>query len=429
MVDRKHGILNPMFTGGLHLFDLPCFEINHKHHIDSIEGGKMAKKSGQNQGSVTKRRDGTYMVQLSVEGKRVTKYFRTMREANNWRIETLQKIQSGLFYAGPKLTLAKYLDEWIISRKDSIKPKTLLQYKSIIELHINPILGTKNINELKPADIQALYNSKIASGTGVRTVRLIHSVLHCALNHALKLGIIYRNPSDAIYKPKAIKNEMKILDENQVRSLLLAAKGKRLEALYKLAVTTGLREGEILGLKWSDLNWDTHQLNIQRQVQRVQKTGLVFSDPKTAAGRRMILLGPGTVSSLKDHYKRQLFEREFMGKQWQDNDLIFPSSHGSPLDPSNLLRQFKELLREANIPDIRFHDLRHTAASLMLKQGISIKVVQERLGHSDAAMTLNVYSHTIPGMQKEAAEKMDEITAIIEMNDLFEKVEDQTGLQ
>ncbi len=140
----------------------------------------MAKKSGQNQGSITKRRDGMYMVQLSVEGKRVTKYFRTTREANNWRIETLHKIQCGLFYAGPKLTLAKYLDEWIISRKDSIKQKTLLQYKSIIDLHINPILGTKNINEIKPADIQALYNNKITSGTGVRTVRLIHSVLHCA---------------------------------------------------------------------------------------------------------------------------------------------------------------------------------------------------------------------------------------------------------
>lgn len=389
----------------------------------------MAKKNGQNQGSITKRKDGMYMAQLSVEGKRVTKYFRTVREANSWRIETLHKIQCGLFYAGPKLTLAKYLDEWIISRKDSIKQKTLLQYKSIIDLHIKPILGTKNINEIKPADIQALYNSKISSGTGVRTVRLIHSVLHCALNHALKLGIIYRNPSDAIYKPKAIKNEMKILDENQVKSLLFAAKGKRLEALFKLAVTTGLREGEILGLKWSDLNWDTHQVNIQRQVQRVQKSGLVFSDPKTAAGRRMILLGPGTILSLKDHYKRQLFEREFMGNQWQDNDLIFPSTHGTPLDPSNLLGQFKELLREANIPNIRFHDLRHTAASLMLRQGISIKVVQERLGHSDAGMTLNVYSHTIPGMQKEAAEKMDEITAIIELNEVFEKVEDKNGLQ
>lgn len=135
----------------------------------------MAKKNGQNQGSITKRKDGMYMAQLSVEGKRVTKYFRTVREANSWRIETLHKIQCGLFYAGPKLTLAKYLDEWIISRKDSIKQKTLLQYKSIIDLHIKPILGTKNINEIKPADIQALYNSKISSGTGVRTVRLIHS--------------------------------------------------------------------------------------------------------------------------------------------------------------------------------------------------------------------------------------------------------------
>jgi len=394
-----------------------------------LKGEKMAKKRGQNQGSIVKRKNGTYMVQLSADGKRITKYFKKKTEANRWRINTLQKIQRGLFYSGPKLTLSEFLEEWLIARKDSIKPKTLFQYRQIVELHINPILGNIKLNELKPAQIQSLYNKKVETGTGVRTVRLIHSVLHCALNHALRLRIIYRNPSDAVYKPKAKKKEMQILDENQVRSLLIAAKGKRLEALFKLAITTGLRQGEILGLKWGDLDWSTYQLNIQRQVQRVPNEGLVFSEPKTAAGKRMIVLGPDTILSLKEHFKRQLDEREFKGEKWQDNDLIFPSSIGTPLDQSNLNRQYKQLLREANLPNIRFHDLRHTAASLMLKQGVSFKVVQERLGHSDAAMTLNVYSHVIPGMQKEAAQKMDEITAIIDVNELLEKVEDQNGLQ
>jgi len=143
----------------------------------------------------------------------------------------------------------------------------------------------------------------------------------------------------------------------------------------------------------------------------------------------MIVLGPDTILFLKEHYKRQLVEREFKGEQWQDNDLIFPSSIGTPLDQSNLNRQYKQLLREANLPNIRFHDLRHTAASLMLKQGVSVKVVQERLGHSGAGLTLNVYSHVIPGMQKEAAQKMDEITAIIDVNELLEKIEDRIGLQ
>ena len=389
----------------------------------------MAKKAGQNQGSITKRKNGTYMVQITVDGKRITKYFKTKKEANKWRIERLNKIQNGLFYSGPKLTLEEFFEEWLIARKDSIKPKTLNQYRQIVGSHINPTLGKIKLNELQPAEIQALYNEKVNAGIGTRTVRLIHSVLHCALGHALRLGIIYRNPSDAVYKPKAQKTEMQILDENQVRSFLIAARGKRLEALYKVAITTGLRKGEILALKWSDLDWRSGQLNIQRQVQRVPGSGLVFTEPKTKAGRRMIVLGPDTVLGLKEHFKRQLAEIEFMGDKWQDYDLIFPSSIGTPLSHSNQHKKFKRLLEEANLPNIRFHDLRHTAASLMLKQGISVKVVQERLGHSDAAMTLNVYSHTIPGMQKEAAKKMDEITALIDLKELLEEVENDSGLQ
>jgi len=389
----------------------------------------MAKKAGQNQGSISKRKNGTYMVQLTVDGKRITKYFKTKREANEWRIDTLKKVQNGLFYSGPKLTLEEFLEEWLRARKDSIKPKTLMQYRQIVESHINPTLGKIKINELQPAEIQAFYNYKVEAGIGTRTVRLIHSVLHCALNHALRLGIIYRNPSDAVYKPKAQKTEMQILDENQLRLFLVAARGKRLVALYKVAITTGLRKGEILALKWSDLDWSTGQLNIQRQVQRVPGSGLMFTEPKTEAGRRMILLGSDTVFGLKEHYKKQMKEREFMGDKWQDFNLIFPSSIGTPLSHSNLHKKFKLLLEEAHLPNIRFHDLRHTAASLMLKQGISVKVVQERLGHSDAAMTLNVYSHVIPGMQEEAAKKMDEITALIDIKELLEEVENETGLQ
>lgn len=389
----------------------------------------MARKSGQNQGSVSRRKDGSYMVQLTADGKRITKYFKTKREANAWRIETLQKIQSGLFYAGPKLTLSEYFDEWLVAREGSVKPKTNHQYRQIINQHINPVLGKIKINELQPAEIQALYNKKVESGIGIRTVGLIHSVLHCALNHALRLGIIFRNPCDAVYKPKAQKREMNILDENQVRALLIAARGKRHEALFKLAITTGMRKGELIGLKWSDLDWDTNQINVQRQVQRVPGKGLKYTQPKTAAGRRMIYLGADILQSLKDHLQRQWLEREFMGERWQDHDLIFPSSIGTPMSQSNLHREFKLLLQEAKLPDIRFHDLRHTAASLMLKQGVSVKVVQERLGHSDAAMTLNVYSHVIPGMQREAAEKMDEITAVIDISETLEEIENRNGLQ
>ena len=375
----------------------------------------MTKKSGQNQGSVSLRKDGLVLAQITVDGKRISKYFKTKREANAWRIETLNKIQNGMFNSGPQVLLSEYLAQWLIASKDSVRPKTHIQYRQIVEQHINPMLGQIKLSDLRPEMIQAAYNKKTAAGISARTVRLIHSVLRSALNQALRMGLIYRNPATIVYQPKLKETEMKVLDENQVRSLLITAKGHRLEALFKLEVTSGLREGEILGLKWSDLDWENHQLKVQRQLQRVPGVGLIFSEPKSAAGRRMIMLGSETLASLKAHSSRQYAERVFSGDKWQENDMIFPSSIGTPLEPRNLFREFKDLLRKANLPDIRFHDLRHTFATLALSQGVSVKVVQEMLGHSDASMTLKVYSHTTPGMQREAAKKMDEITALIDI--------------
>jgi integrase len=376
----------------------------------------MKGKKGQNQGSVSIRKNGSYLAQISVEGKRISKYFKTKREANLWILDSLNKVQKGMFYSGPQVLVSDYLDQWLVDSKDSVRPKTHIQYCQIIEQHIIPSLGKYKLSELRPEMIQALYNQKIDSGSGVRTVRLIHSVLHCALNRALKLNLIYRNPADAVYRPKLKKIEMKILDENQVRSLLIASRGTRLETLLKVAITTGLRQGEILGLKWSDLDWETHQLHIQRQVQRIPKVGLTFPEPKSAAGRRIIALGPETINQLKEHFNKQCLERKLAGDKWKEGDWIFTSFNGTPIEARNLFREFKNLLVKANLPDIRYHDLRHTAASLMLKQGINPKVVQEILGHSDYSLTMNTYSHLLPGLQKEAAEKMDEITALIEVS-------------
>jgi integrase len=194
-----------------------------------------------------------------------------------------------------------------------------------------------------------------------------------------------------------------------VQTLLLAVRGTRYEALYLLAVTTGLREGELLGLKWSDLDWITRNLSIQRQLQRLSGQGMVFSEPKSASGRRVIALGSATIEKLREHYKHQQLERLAAGERWIENDLIFPTIIGTPNEGSNLIRSFKSLLRASNLPIIRFHDLRHTAATLMLQQGIHPKVVQERLGHSQISLTLDTYSHVLPNMQEEAAEKIDEL--------------------
>ena len=374
----------------------------------------MAGKRGQNEGSIYKRKDGSYSAQLSSDGKRITKYFKTRREAQAWIDETRNQVRNGLSLAGAQATLIVFLASWLDSIKNTVRPKTLVQYEWIVNNHILPALGKVKLKDLRPEMIQVLYNEKLAGGTGRRTVQLIHAVLHRSLGQALKWGLIGRNPADAVTRPSVQRTEMKVLDDQQVRTLLLAAKGTRYEMLMQLAITTGLREGELLGLKWSDLDWRTNRLKIQRQVQR-QKEGIVFIEPKSASGRRMVVLGRATVEKLRQHFQQQQLERQFSGDKWQENDLVFPSKVGTPMDQRNVLRIFKELLVKAGLPDMRFHDLRHTAATLMLQQGVHPKVVQERLGHSDISLTLNTYSHVLPAMQEEAAEALDSLITLMDV--------------
>lgn len=379
----------------------------------------MAKKRGQNEGGLTERPDGTQMAQFTIEGKRKTKYFKTKKEAKNWLIEMQNKVKTGYSLSSTKITLNEFLSEYLNSIQTTIRPKTIIQYRRIVNNHINPFLGNYKLDELKPHHIQNFYNSKLEKGTSERTVILIHAVLHKALRQAVLWGILGWNPSDAVIKPKKKKTEIKVLNDVQVRNLLLVAKGSSIEVLIHTAITTGLRFGELLGLKWSDLDWNNRTLQIQRQVYFLPKKGNVFAELKTKASQRTIVLGKSTLELLKSHWKeQQIFKAESKGN-WHDLDLVFPSQTGNPNDKGNLSRRFKKLLETAGLPSIRFHDLRHTAATLMLLQGINPKIVQERLGHSDISMTLNTYSHVLPSMQQDAADKIDELINMTEIDDNF----------
>ena len=369
----------------------------------------MAKKRGQNEGTIYKRKDRTWSAQVSIQGRRLSKYTKTQTEARTWLRTTLNQVDNGITFLGAQMELGKYLEQWLVTVKTSVRPRTYDQYRQIATGHITPVVGRIKLKDLRPDHIQSLYNNKLKSGISTRTVRMIHAVLHIALNQALKLGLIGRNPSDAVIKPKLIKKEMKTLTDIQVQTLLLAARGTRLEVLYQLAVTTGLREGELLGLKWADLDWVTRHVKIQRQLQWLSGQGLVFSEPKSASGRRVIVLGTTTIEKLREHFQRQQWERLAAGDRWVENDLFFPTTLGTPSNWRSLVRSFKKLLQTSGLPNIRFHDLRHTAATLMLQQGIHPKVVQERLGHSQISLTLNTYSHVLPNMQEDAAEKIDQL--------------------
>jgi integrase len=376
----------------------------------------MARKRGQNEGSIYRRKDGRWVAQVTIGGRPICKYFKSQRECRDWLKATNSQIETGLTFKGAQVTLSDYMESWLGITKTAVKPKTYEQYHQIAHQYIIPAMGRMKLKDIRPDQIQTIYTDRLKQGSSARLVVMIHAVLHRSLNQAMKLGLIGRNPASAVTRPKLQHKEMQTLDDTQVRNLLLAAKGSRYEALYQLAVATGMRQGELLGLRWSDLDWDNRRLRVQRQLQRIEHQGLVYSEPKTKAGRRGIVLGKSTIEKLRTHNELQQLERHFAGKRWQENDLIFPTTVGTPNEPSNLIKQFKILLKQAGLPDIRFHDLRHTAATLMLQQGIHPKVVQERLGHSNISMTMDIYSHVLPSMQDEAADKIDELISLIDVS-------------
>jgi integrase len=369
----------------------------------------MAKRRSNQEGSIYKRNNDTWCAQVTVNGRRLTKYAKTQRECREWVQKTIEQVSNGLTFGGASTTVKKYMEEWLKTIKPSLRPKTWAQYEQVSRMHIVPIIGRLKLKDVRPDHVQSLYTKKMEEGKSPTTVRIIHAVLHRAFVQAVKWGLLGRNPVDAVNKPKPRRVEMKVLSDDQVRSLLSMVEGTKYAALYHLAVTTGLRQGELLGLRWSDLDWVSRQLRVQRQLQRVTGQGLVFKEPKSSAGRRVVVLGSTTIDKLREHLILQREQRLFAGKRWQENDLIFPSTIGTPMGPRNLMRHFKSILNAAGLPDIRFHDLRHTAATLMLQQGIHPKVVQERLGHSAISLTLDTYSHVLPSMQEEAAKAMDEL--------------------
>ena len=378
-------------------------------------------KRAAGEGSVYKRGN-RWVAQVGSGQTREYKSFDTQREANTWRHKKVNQRRKGLINLNTKITFEEFLKDWLVIAKNSVRPNTGHQYAQIVTQHIVPMLGNIKLQDLRPDQIQKLYTEKLASGISPRTTRVIHAVIHRALNHALRQGLVIRNVSDAVTLPKVPRKEMQTLDDYQVRQLVQAAEGSGIQTLLWIAVTTGLRKGELLGLKWSDLDWQTGKLKIQRQLQRRKGEGLIFCEPKSASGRRAITLGETTMNRLREYKEGQYLERLQMGDAWEENNLIFPSPKGTPLDQSNMDKVFKECLQEAGLPEIRFHDLRHTAATLMLQQGIHPKVVQERLGHSDISLTLNTYSHVLPSMQDEAAEKMDELLTLTDVSEDLKKI-------
>jgi integrase len=377
----------------------------------------MAKKRGNNEGSIYRRSNGSWRAMVTLQGERLTYSAKTKRQCQEWLRQTLEEVENGLTYDSTQVTLAKFMDDWLVSIEPSLRFNTFRQYQQVTKQYILPALEEHRLRELKPEHIQQLYNGMVRQGFGLRTIQLTHAVIHRALAHAIRLGLISRNPDDATTPPRPKRKEMQFLDENQVQQLLITAKARndRLYALYYMAIATGMRQGELLGLKWADLDWEQSALQVHRQLTKKKGGGREFTLPKTKAGIRRIDLGKEGLQVLKEHQQKQYMSMVAAGNKWQDQELVFPTSIGTPMYGEYLIKRFKLILNEARLPDIRFHDLRHTAASLMLNNGIPVIIVSRRLGHSRPSITLDVYGHLIPGKQREAASLMDQLLTPIQI--------------
>lgn len=372
----------------------------------------MAKIRGKNEGTIYQRSDGTYRAQISLSGHRMSFSAVTHQECLDWIREMAQQIDNGLTYDGAKTTLEDFLDGWLTMKSTTVRHATERQYRQITRDYILPQLGSRILLQLRPDHIQALYNKHITNGVSPRIIQLVHAVLRGSLNHAVNLGLLTKNPTGVVIPPKHNPKEKKILDENQIQTLLLAARQEQPEflALYQLAISTGMRLGELLGISWDDLDWDKGTLTIHRQLKRVSGKGLVLSAPKTKSGQRAVRLGPSTLEILKEHRNFQYHFRLCRDPDWNDKHLMFTQGSDAPYGPRQVQRAFKQLLTTAGLPEMRFHDLRHTAATHMLANGIDLLTVARRLGHAKASTTLDTYGHLVPWTQEKAAAVMDDIT-------------------
>jgi integrase len=368
-------------------------------------------RRGNGEGSITRhKKSGLYMARYTVEmpdglRKRKTIYGKEREEVAEQLIEALANRNKGIVFDADNQKLGDYLDRWLNnSVRGSVKPVTFESYARLVSVHIVPALGRMKLKALSPAHLQGFYRAKLDAGLSPRTVQYLHVVLHRALKQALRWGLVARNVAEAVDPPKISKEEISPLSPEQARKLLHAAADDRLGALYVLAVHTGLRQGELLSLKWEDIDLESSVLRVRRTLSSGE-----FTAPKTAKSRRSVRLSATAVEALKRHSARQADEMTRVRDLYRDQGLVFASEIGTPLNRHNVSRRsFKPLLKRAGLPEIRFHDLRHTAATLLLSKNVNPKVVSEMLGHSTVAVTLDVYSHLLPIMQESAATAMED---------------------
>ena len=366
-------------------------------------------------GHIVKRYKNSYTIVLNLgidpaTGKRKQQWLSirgTKKEAEKRLGELLHQLDTGTFMKPSKTTLGEFLERWIKDYQPNLSPRGFERYQEIIRKHLIPSLGSIVLTQLRPENIQSHYTAKMKDGLSPKTVNFHHSVLHVALQTALKWGLIARNPADAVDPPRVRRRDMQTWDEDDIARFLEVAKGSPYYELFYLALFTGMRRSELLALRWLDVDFIFSQIYVNRSLHRLRDGSYILTEPKSEKSRRTIALPPSVTLLLKDYQEKRKQVAAALGVSLSDNDLVFSHLDGKPLRPNTVTHAWKVLAARAGLKIIRFHDARHTHASLMLKAGTHPKIVQERLGHSSIAMTLDTYSHVAPGLQEAAAEKFE----------------------
>lgn len=334
--------------------------------------------------------------------------FRTKTEAKKELLKIKNQVDDGSYFKESTEDFSMFMERWFnTSYKRTVEITTAKSREYVIRNHIMKYFQHKKINEITTFDIDSFYVDKLDSGYSGAYIRQMHNLLNQAFDQAVRWSLIKVNPVKNA-KPPKVKSEEKITwTVDEVNRFLNLIKDSSMEIPYLLAIFTGMRRGEVLGLKWDDVDFENKKIRIKRSLCFVSGKGLIFKEPKTKKSKRQISISQHVVNVLKKHKQKQEFQKEKLGVQYQDNNLIVCTDDGKPLDPRNLLRQFYRLIEEANVPRISFHDLRHTHATILMQQGENPKVVSERLGHSRVGITLDLYSHVSDDLQEQAAEKFE----------------------
>ncbi len=383
----------------------------------------MAKKRSNKEGSLFKRKDGRWAAQVTLpDGKRKYYYGQTRQEVARRLVQAQNDLERGLPLPDERQTVEQYLLSWIKIVKSQLRLSAWRRYHDHVRLHLIPGLGKVALSRLTAQQVQLFYAKEINAGLSTTTVHHLHATLHRALDDALKLGLVQRNVTEMVRAPRRQHYEMQPLSEEQARQFRAAVAGNRFEALYVLAITTGMRIGELLALHWHDVDLEQATLQVRMNLQEAEKKQFIIAETKTDHSRRRIALSQSAIKVLRAHWVRQQEESRRLGAAWEEQDLVFPNAIGGIMIPHNLTkRSFKRYLTKVGLPDIRFHDLRHTAATILLSRGVNVKVVSEMLGHADISITLRVYVHVIPHMQQAAADVMDVVLHWLEEGEVSSK--------